>query len=154
MNLNKLSPFPWSSGRERTYLALADIQHWSASADLRLEMLDVVEPAIIAELSKARTEKPKRGKAEIPVSANNHIDWSRFARPAARVLWLSSHDEDVILAYDSADALEAEISRWQRENMPDADLIDAVRRAVKIRSEHKKAMTIPRPGKTSGDSGN
>lgn len=140
---------PWSSRREMLYLALT--KHVSDSGDLLaevenpLELLPVLEENITAELAKSPPSQ------SLPVSPSpdpsSLIQWPRFARAAARVLWLAQRTPEEILALRSLADMQAAIDQWAETALPDDQLIDAVRLALLIRTEHKDKIVIPRPGK-------
>ncbi|MCG3206270.1 MAG: hypothetical protein KCHDKBKB_03004 [Elusimicrobia bacterium] len=133
---------PWSSDRECYYLSLAtEATSWISKIDNPLELLPVLEEQIAQELA-AMPEDQRR-------HPDSFINWSRFRRAAARVLWLASHDDETIrAAATSAEALHQTIEQWLDDGaIPDTELITAVRLAHRLRIEHRDSVVIPRPGK-------
>ena len=139
---------PWSSRREMLYLALT--KHVSESGDLLaevenpLELLPVLEESITAKLQKSASASDSDS-----VSPASLIQWPRFARAAARVLWLAQRTPEEILALRSLADMQAAIDQWAETSLPDEQLIDAVRLALRLRTDHKDKIVIPRPGKDS-----
>jgi hypothetical protein len=132
-------------------LFLALTKHVAQSGDILaeienpLELLPVLEENITAELAKSPPSQ------SLPVSPSPSLDsliqWPRFARAAARVLWLAQRTPEEILALRSLADMQAAIDQWAETALPDDQLIEAVRLALLIRTEHKDKIVIPRPGK-------
>jgi hypothetical protein len=65
------------------------------------------------------------------------------------VLWLAQRTPEEILALRSLADMQAAIDQWAETALPDEQLIEAVRLALRLRTEHKDKIVIPRPGKDS-----
>lgn len=144
---------PWSSRREMFYLALLD--HASQSPGLLtnienpLDYLPLLEQELAAHLSQSSTTPALHDSPGSSPSLDSLIQWSRFARDAARVLYLAAHGRQHIESFLSLGAMQAAIDDWSEQHLDDADLIANVRRALALRTEHKDKIVIPRPEKAS-----
>jgi hypothetical protein len=149
-----------------------------AAAENPLELLPVLEDNIRAEITRIEAErahhqqlKEKEAAAAAagskvlvvlgdppppPSAPDSYIQWPRFYRAAARVLWIATTPDELLATAASFDALQATIDTWADTHLPDAHLITAIRLAHQIRTEHRDSIVIPRPIKdgAKADSGN
>ena len=135
---------PWNVTRERLALALDAAARDQPDAlqdiDASLDALAVIEEQTRAILARS-------AEAAGTLNIDEHIEWSRFHAAAARTLWLAHHDTATarLQAAQDMPALLRSIEAWADENIPDEDLLTAVRLAALLRTGHRQFLGLPRP---------
>lgn len=169
---------PWTKRREIFFQALEKCAQ--ATYDLveddanSLDDFEIVEKRALKTLDDARAAMPKsvptsvkkNGKraAGPPAPVEVHlpgmdtlINWHGFLASASRVLWLAHHGPDdwAHLRAEPGAWLQ-QIEDWSDQFIDAPEVIEAVRLACLLRTEHHQFVTMPRPEKSKGkiESGN
>jgi len=148
----------WNKRREILFLALQ--KRAEESPDLvekAANTLDELELVLKKTESELAREKAALPEGELMTSVDELINWHSFLANASRVLWLAHHTPE---QWDALRATPAEwllmIERWADEFIGTDEIIAAVKLAHRLRTEHQKFMTLPRPEKKNAgiDAGN